>query len=63
MNPLLTQMLGESASVEIQASGNHAAPCLQPICIIRSGENVPRKRSELIGSLVVVVPADYTRYQ
>jgi hypothetical protein len=40
-------------------------PCSYPTCAIRSGKLFLRKRSrflELIGSLVVAVPADYTRY-
>jgi hypothetical protein len=44
---------------------NLRRPCSCPACTIRSGKLFLRKRSrllELIGSVVVAVPADYTRY-
>jgi hypothetical protein len=48
-----------------QGERNLRRPCSYPTCAIRSGKLFLRKRSrflELIGSLVVAVPADYTRY-
>ena len=61
-------MAGEICSVrqdENQSERNLRRPCSCPTCTIRSGEMSPRKCSrllELIGSVVVAVPADYTRY-
>jgi hypothetical protein len=61
-------MAGEICPVredEKQGEQNLRRPCSYPTCAIRSGKLFLRKRSrflELIGSLVVAVPADYTRY-
>ena len=48
-----------------QGERNLRHPCSYPTCAIRGGKLFLRKRSrflELIGSLLVAVPADYTRY-
>jgi len=61
-------MVGEICPVRQdgkQGERNLRRPCSYPTCAIRSGKLFLRKRSrflELIGSLVVAVPADYTRY-